>query len=183
MNRFSVTISKGLSYSATLLPVISGLLLELGYDATRQQERRRLLPRGETPRPPFVIVANTLIFIYSTVVITLLGTHAAPPAGSDCLLRDKWTDMFRHKNADAIRTIQQALSCCGLKNVHDMPWPFPDHDNPDGGLCQKTFGHTKGCLGPWKAEERRTAGFFMGVVGLVFVWQVIACDSYLAWSN
>lgn len=171
--RFSLSIPRGLSVSTAFLPIVSGVLLELGYYANRRQGRRRLLlPRGEKPRPPFVTVANTLIFIYSTAVITLLGTHAAPPAGLDCAWRDKWTAMFRNKNVEAIRTIQQAFSCCGFKHSRDMAWPFPDKEHPDTGSCEKTFGHTNGCFGPWKAEEKRTAGLLMGVVGLVFIWQI-----------
>ncbi|CAI6253273.1 unnamed protein product [Periconia digitata] len=168
--RFSIPIPNGLSYATTLLPLVSGLLLEFGYDITRIQERRKRLPRGNTTRPAPVIVANTLIFIYSTVVITLLGTHAAPPPGHDCALRERWTALFKSKNVEGIRTIQQALQCCGFQNSRDMSWPFPDKTH-DATACEKTFGHSNGCFEPWKGQERRVAGILMAVVGLVFVWQ------------
>lgn len=154
-----------------MLPVISGLLLEVGYDLTRRQERRGRLDRGTIQRPPLVIVANTLIFIYSTVVITLLGTHAAPPSGLDCGLHSRWTNLYRHKDAEAVRTIQDAFKCCGLQNAHDMAWPFPDKTHK-ATACEETYGRTNGCLVPWKAEEQRLAGVLMAVVGLVFLWQV-----------
>lgn len=171
MSRLSIPLSDGLAYATTLLPIVAGLLLEGGYDLTRVQERRRRRPRGDTTRPPLVIVANTLIFIYSSVVITLLGTHAAPPASLDCALRERWTTMFSHKNVEGIRTIQEAFKCCGLKNSRDMAWPFPDKTH-DAFSCEKTFAHTNGCLGAWKGEEQRMAGLLMGMVGLVFIWQV-----------
>lgn len=151
--------------------MVSALLLEFGYDFTRFQERRQRLPRGKTTRPPLVIIANTLIFIYSTVVITLLGTHAAPPSGHDCGLREQWTTMYKKKSAERIRKIQQSFQCCGFQTSRDMAWPFVDKTH-DAKACETTFGHTNGCFGPWKGEEQRIAGILMAAVGLVFIWQV-----------
>ncbi|KAF2256761.1 hypothetical protein BU26DRAFT_513534 [Trematosphaeria pertusa] len=169
-DRLSIPISNGLSYATTVLPVVAGLLLEGGYDLTRARERRQRLPRSQTPRAPLVIVANTLIFIYSTVVITLMGTHAAPPSGLDCGLRESWTAMYSHKRVERIKTIQDVFNCCGLKNSRDMAWPFPDKTHTPRS-CEETFGRTNGCLGQWKAEEQRVAGIQMAVVALVFLWQ------------
>ncbi|KAJ4343376.1 hypothetical protein N0V95_006677 [Ascochyta clinopodiicola] len=168
-NRLSVPISDTLTGFTTALPVISGLLLECGYDLTRHKERRAHMERGEIQRPPFVIVANFFIFIYSTVVITLLGTHAAPSSGLDCGLRRQWQSLFRQKDSSAIRAIQDQYNCCGFANSKDMAWPFPDKSHkPDS--CQESFGRTNGCMGSWKAEEQHIAGLLMGVVGLVAVW-------------
>jgi hypothetical protein len=148
------------------------LLLECGYDFTRRQERRQHLGRGEIQRPPLVIIANTLIFIYSSVVITLAGTHAAPPSGLDCGLHERWQALFKHKNAEAIRKIQDAFKCCGFANPRDMAWPFPDKSH-DAHACEATYSErTTGCLGAWKAEEQQIAGLLMAVVGMVFIWQV-----------
>lgn len=151
---------------------MSGLLLELGYDFTRRHERRRRLGRGEIQRPPLVIIANTLIFIYSTVIITLSGTHVAPASALDCGLKERWQNLFKHKDASAIRQIQDAFHCCGLITSRDMAWPFPDRTH-DSHACEATYrGRTSGCLAAWKAEEQKIAGFFMTVVGMVFIWQV-----------
>ncbi|KAF2850897.1 hypothetical protein T440DRAFT_395941 [Plenodomus tracheiphilus IPT5] len=169
-NARSVPISDTLTGFTTALPILCGLLLECGYDFTRREERRKKLGRGDIQRPPFVIIANTLIFIYSTVVITLLGTHAAPPSGLDCGLRERWQMMFKSKHVDAVRAIQDAFKCCGLTNPRDMAWPFPDKSH-DQHACENMFGRTTGCLGAWKAEEQRIAGMLIGVVGMVFIWQ------------
>jgi hypothetical protein len=166
-----VPISNTLAGFTTALPIISGLLLEGGYDFTRQQERRQRLNRGEIQRPPLVIIANTIVFIYSTAVITLLGTHAAPPSGLDCGLHSRWLKLFKSKDSNAIRTIQDAFKCCGLTNSRDMAWPFPDKTH-DAHACESTFGRSNGCLGAWKAEEQRVAGLLIGVVCMVFLWQV-----------
>ncbi|KAF1851685.1 uncharacterized protein K460DRAFT_39306 [Cucurbitaria berberidis CBS 394.84] len=169
-NARSVPISDTLTGFVTALPFIAGLFLECGYDLTRRQERRQHLSRGEIQRPPLVIIANTIIFIYSSVVITLLGTHAAPPSGLDCGLRGRWQTLFKQKDADAIRKIQDAFKCCGFANSRDMAWPFPDRSH-DQHACESAFGRTSGCLGAWKAEEQQIAGLLIGVVGMVFIWQ------------
>lgn len=164
-------ISDILTGFATALPVISGLLLECGYDLTRRKERLAHMERGDIQRPPFVIVANFIIFIYSTVVITLLGTHVAPSAERDCGLRQQWQTLFRHKDSSAIKTIQDQYNCCGFAKPNDMAWPFQDKDH-GADYCQKSFERTKACMGSWKAEEQHIAGLHMGVVGLVVVWAV-----------
>jgi hypothetical protein len=170
-NKNSVPISDTLMAFTTALPILAGLLLQGGYDVTRYQERRQRLSRGEIQRPPLVIVANTIIFIYSTVVITLLGTHAAPPSGLDCGLRGRWQQLFKSKDSKAIRAIQNAFNCCGLTNSRDMAWPFPDRTH-DAHACESAFNRSNGCLGAWKAEEQKIAGLLIAVVGMVFIWQV-----------
>ncbi|CAN9419002.1 unnamed protein product [Alternaria alternata] len=170
-NARSVPISDTLTGFTTALPIVSGLLLECGYDFTRRQERRQHLSRGEIQRPPLVIIANTLIFIYSTVVITLAGTHAAPPSGLDCGLRERWQTLFRKKDASAIRQIQDVFECCGFANSRDMAWPFPDKTH-NADACKVTYhDRMNGCLRAWKAEEQVIAGMLMVVVGMVFIWQ------------
>jgi hypothetical protein len=171
VTKLSLPIHDVLAYATTFLPVVSGLLLEAGYEITRRQERRKHLKRGEIQRPPLVAIANTLIFIYSTVVMTLLGTHAAPPSGLDCGLHQRWETLYRHKNVEAVRTIQDAFKCCGFKNSRDMAWPFPDKSHK-ATACEEAFGRTNGCLVPWRNEEQRMAGTLMTAVVLVFLWQV-----------
>lgn len=160
-----------LSGLTSALPIVAGLLLEAGYDLNRAREQRQGNPNGSTPRPLLVVIANTIIFIYSTAVITLLGTHAAPSSGLNCGLEERWKTLFTHKRKDAISTIQQSLKCCGFINTHDRAWPFPDKSH-DIHACETAFGFKTGCLIPWKAEEQRISGIFMAVVGLVFVWQI-----------
>ncbi|KAH8730563.1 hypothetical protein GQ44DRAFT_768324 [Phaeosphaeriaceae sp. PMI808] len=171
-NQRSVPISDVLTGFTTGLPILAGLLLEGGYGYTRHQERQKGLSRGTTQRPPLVIVANTIIFIYSTVVITLLGTHTGPGSGLNCGLRERWQNLYRSKDEDAIKTIQDVFSCCGFANSRDMPWPFPSKTHGVDS-CEKAFGRTNGCFAPWKAEEQKIAGLLMGVVGMVFTWQFL----------
>ncbi|KAF2005124.1 hypothetical protein P154DRAFT_518682 [Amniculicola lignicola CBS 123094] len=169
-SKLAIPIPSTLTGFTTALPIVAGVLLEAGYDLTRRQERRKGIAKGDTTRPPLVIIANTLIFIYSSVVITLLGTHVGPTGDINCGLERSWRDMFRHKDDETIRTIQDAFKCCGLINSHDQAWPFPDKDHK-ADACEKQFGRTRGCFGPWRGTEQRMAGVLMGVVGLVFIWQ------------
>jgi len=168
-NRLSVPISETLTGFTTALPVISGILLECGYDLTRSKERRAHMQRGEIQRPPFVIVANFIIFIYSTVIITLLGTHVGPPSGLDCGLRQQWQSLFHIKNVNSVKAIQDQYNCCGFASPTDMAYPFPDKSHK-ADACMTSFGRTESCFKPWKAEEQHIAGLLMGAVGLVVVW-------------
>jgi len=79
--------------------------------------------------------------------------------------------MFKGKKVDAIRTIQDAFQCCGFTNSHDMAWPFQDKTH-DQHACENMFGRKTGCMGAWKAEEQHIAGILIGVVAMVFIWQV-----------
>jgi hypothetical protein len=86
--------------------------------------------------------------------------------------------MYRVKHVEGLRTIQDEYACCGLRNTRDMAWPFPDKTHT-AKACEEAFGRTVGCLGSWRGEEQRMAGIFMGVVGLVAVWQVCSTLVFL----
>ena len=169
--QLSLPIPRGLTYSTTTLPLISALLLELGYISSRRQRQqgKRQQPAAST-RPPSIIIAHIVVVVYSTTVITLLGTHAAPSSELDCGLRERWISLFQQKN-EVIRAIQDVFQCCGFKNPKDMAWPFADK-NHRADACEMDFGRTQGCWEAWKGEERRLAGILMAVVGLVSLWQV-----------
>ena len=171
--QLSLPIPRGLAYSTTTLPLFSALLLELGYVSTRRQQQQRQRKRqllADSTHSPLVIIAHITVVIYSTAVITLLGTHATPSSELDCGLRERWVSLFRQKN-EVIRTIQDRFQCCGFKNPKDMAWPFADK-NHRADACELDFGRDQGCLDAWKGEERRLAGILMAVVGLVSLWQV-----------
>jgi hypothetical protein len=139
------------------------------------------MQRGEIQRPPFVIVANFIIFIYSTVIITLLGTHVGPPSGLDCGLRQQWQSLFHNKDGSSVRAIQDQYNCCGFASPTDMAYPFPDKSHK-ADACMTSFGRTESCFKPWKAEEQHIAGLLMGAVGLVVVWAVRILHA-LTWDS
>ncbi|KAL1640216.1 hypothetical protein SLS58_007167 [Diplodia intermedia] len=81
--------------------------------------------------PPLLIHTLTIL---TTVLATLSGTYIAPPGGAplDCALREQWQALYRAKDGDQIRTIQDALRCCGFRSVYDMAWPFPTSEKGGG---------------------------------------------------
>jgi len=93
--------------------------------------------------------------------------------------------LFRAKNGDVIRRIQDGLDCCGLHTKVDMAWPFPSKDNL-ADACIKRFERERNCFEVWRAEERGVAGMAVGVVVGVVVWKILvlyAQSRGAAWHN
>lgn len=91
--------------------------------------------------------------------------------------------LYRAKDADAIRRIQDRWTCYGFNSVKDRAWPFPYGKPPNGGgseQCTKTLGRTTACGGAWGEQERRMAGVLVGVAVTVFVIKVRGCVVLLA---
>ena len=170
-SHLSLPIPKSLAGFTSSLPIIAGLVLEGGYELThRRTGRNRPIP-SPPPTTLYTIIANVLILVYSTVVITLLGTHTGPTSSLLCGLDDRWLSLYRAKDGDAIRTIQDTLKCCGLHSKVDKAFPFPDKKNgPDA--CIKRFGWGQSCFESWRGVEQSMSDVLMGIVGLVVIWQV-----------
>lgn len=61
-----------------------------------------------------------------------------------------------------MKAIQDRLDCCGFKTTKDRAWPFAVGGvSPD--QCVRDTGRTKSCLDPWRGEELRSLGLFLGV--------------------
>jgi hypothetical protein len=75
------------------------------------------------------------------------------------------------KNAQAIRAIQDALNCCGLRSTVDRAWPFRDARH-EVTACQEAFGRARSCFEGWRGAERRVAGVILGVVVVNWAWEV-----------
>ncbi|CAN8103518.1 unnamed protein product [Discula destructiva] len=128
-------------------------------------------PHKSSPAFRYVkpVVLQALQGILTTVMATLYSLHLVPSAARDCELSTRWQHMFRTKDAQAIRAIQDALQCCGFRSVKDMAWPFPPADLH----CSARFDRALACQGPWTIALQRNAGVNLGVVLLVGVLQVI----------
>lgn len=126
-------------------------------------------------------IATPLVYglvVATTVLATLSGTYLAPADSLNCTLHEQWLALFRTKNGKQIRTIQDALQCCGFRSVYDMAWPFPQ---PNGGrtqrsTCAKTYERTAACFAGWRKEEQKMAGLLIMVC--VGAW---ACQ--VSWLN
>lgn len=170
-SNLSLPIPKSLTGFTSSLPIIAGLLLEGSYDLTHRRSGRNRSVPSPPPTALYTIIANVLILVYSTVVITLLGTHTGPASSLLCNLNDRWQSLYRAKDGNAIKTIQDTFKCCGLHSTVDKAFPFPGGKNGIDA-CKKSFGWTQSCFESWRGQEQSMSGVLMGVVGLVVVWQV-----------
>ena len=170
-SNLSLPIPKSLTGFTSSLPIIAGLLLEGSYNLTHSRSGRNRPLSSPPPTTLYAIIANALILVYSTAVITLLGTHTGPASSLLCNLNDRWLSLYRAKDGNAIKTIQDTFKCCGLHSVVDKAYPFPDKNNGKDA-CEKSFGRTISCFESWRGQEQGMSGVLMGVVGLVVIWQV-----------
>lgn len=171
-SNLSLPIPKSLTGFTSSLPIIAGLLLGGSYDLTHRRSKRNRPVPSPPPNALYAIIANALILVYSTVVITLLGTHTGPTSSLLCGLDERWLSLFRAKDGDAIKTIQDTFKCCGLHSKVDKGFPF-SHGKDNVPLCEKKFGWSQGCFESWRGAEQSMSGVLMGVVGLVVIWQLV----------
>lgn len=181
-SKLSLPIPKSLGGLTSSLPVIAGLLLESSYRITHHHSKRNRPVPSPPPTALYTIIANTLILVYSTVVITLLGTHTGPTSSLLCGLNDRWLSLYRAKDGDAIRTIQDTFKCCGLHKTYDKAFPFPGGEN-NIHSCEKRFGWKQSCFESWRGAEQSMSGVLMVVVGLVVIWQlaIVVAPSPRSW--
>lgn len=166
IRHFSLPIPTLLSSLTLALPFISGLSLEI---LTRVQERQ--VQKAEAFGSRYYMLTIAALLIYETAVATLSGTYIGPPNTLTCGLDERWKWLFHTKDRDGIRTIQDALDCCGLHSTVDMAYPFPSR-GVGADACGRTYGRTRSCFSDWRAEEQLVAGLMLLVVFLVFVWKV-----------
>lgn len=132
----------------------------------------RLAARGQlqTSRIFQVIVAAFLV--YEAVIATLAGVHNTPPRNLNCALRERWEQMFRNKDGDSIRRIQDAFNCCGFNSPRDMAFPFPDNNAQGSEACMIRYDRNTGCVDSWREQERKVAVMLLIVPIAVFLWKV-----------
>lgn len=95
-------------------------------------------------------VILSILSLLDTLLVTLASTLLQPNLLS-CELERRWRTLFQHHNVNAIRGIQDALECCGLRTPLDQPWPFPDHHGATA--CRDNFGRDRSCETLWTRRE------------------------------
>lgn len=165
----SVTLSLPLSPVLTFLTILVPLLAAANATALpyllREKARSpgRLLVRLAHPA-----ITQGLQGILLVVLATLYTTYVVPGATRDCGLSNIWGRLFRAKDAQSVRAIQDAFECCGFRSVKDMAWPFPPVDI----ACAQRFDRVLPCRGPWTGALQRSGGVELGVVVVVAILQV-----------
>ncbi|KAF7196440.1 hypothetical protein HII31_02168 [Pseudocercospora fuligena] len=162
-NALNLPIPNSLSAFIVALPPLAGIVLESLISFQYQ-----LAAKGRIQNSKVFQSVNALFLVYEAVVATLAGTHIMPVGGLWCPLHDKWSEMFRNKNSQAIRSIQDAFACCGFASTKDMAWPFPDNKH-GSDACVVRFERDTACLDPWRHEEQKIAIMLLVVPVVLFV--------------
>jgi hypothetical protein len=122
---------------------------------------------------PIVLIIGFQL-IYETIIATLAMTYVAPPSALECGLTTRWTKLYKARDTDAIRSIQDAFNCCGLKNVHSMAWPWGSPSN-----CAEAFERTQSCFAAWKQREQINGGLLFFIAISVFTFKALSLLSLL----
>ncbi|OAG38000.1 hypothetical protein AYO21_07722 [Fonsecaea monophora] len=109
---------------------------------------------------------------FALFILSLI--YAVPSDLLSCSIESQWVSLFRAKNEDAVRGIENALRCCGFNSLHDRAWPFPSHD-VDVTACERTLGYTRRCVDPWRNQEQVAAGLL--ALASLFNWiLLVTCE-------
>ncbi|KIW79213.1 hypothetical protein Z517_05825 [Fonsecaea pedrosoi CBS 271.37] len=144
------------------LPVLSTLTTLVGpvIMAFAVRTRKRTLTLVAPYLRYFLPFLPFALFILSLI-------YAVPSDLLSCSIESQWVSLFRAKNEDAVRGIENALRCCGFNSLHDRAWPFPSHD-VDVTACERTLGYTRRCVDPWRNQEQVAAGLL--ALASLFNW-------------
>ncbi|KAK0112104.1 hypothetical protein ONS96_001363 [Cadophora gregata f. sp. sojae] len=164
----SLPIPQALALLTVVLPLITGISAQGTYGLVRRANNEPY----QLTIPLIGVIGFQLI--YETVIATLALTHMIPPSALNCELGSKWQSFWRMKDGIAIRTIQDALNCCGFNTVKDRSWPFGE-----ATTCSKTFKRTQSCVVPWRRSEQNMAGLLLLVAVIVFIIKVLSLISLL----
>lgn len=130
---------------------------------------------------PPVLLPGTLtlaaLLIYETIIATLAGTKIAPIAALTCSLRDRWAEMYHARNEKRLKELQDRFQCCGFSGPGDMSMPYGQLTcQPDrhGNIPQR------GCLEPWRGEQRLVGALMLVVAIGVFLWMAVVIATPVA---
>ncbi|KAL4803792.1 hypothetical protein BDV18DRAFT_144447 [Aspergillus unguis] len=130
-------------------------------------------------------ILNHLHTVLITTLATLALSYLFPSQILTCHLESQWQSLFQHKDAQAIRTIQDRYQCCGLRSIRDRAWPFKDGTHEDNA-CELQLGYTRPCLGLWSGQQRSASWFvFAAAVGifLLKIGLVQLSNRRTSWMN
>lgn len=163
---FSLPLSPVLTFLTILLPLFAAAnATALPYLLREKARSPRRLPVTLLAHPA---VTQGIQGILIAAFATLYTTYMVPGATRDCSLSTIWLRLFRAKDAQSIKVVQDAFECCGFRSVRDMAWPFAPVDVE----CAQRFDRALSCQGPWTSALQRSAGVELGVVIIVAILQV-----------
>ncbi|KAK6447767.1 hypothetical protein FP744_10004017 [Trichoderma asperellum] len=157
----SLPVSSAVTILTVLLPVFS-FLNSFIYPSLLHSARNSSNPLHRLS--PTIL--QTLQGLFTTILATLLFEKVVPSESVECLIDNQWLHLWRDRNGEAIRLIQDTLNCCGLNSLKDRAYPISDPK-----ACAGMFGRNQVCRGPWRSALRSSAGADFGVVVAVGLLQ------------
>jgi hypothetical protein len=160
---FSLPLPMSVPAISAFHPIVSAVVIPLVARTPRNRYRNAVLSG----------TVSYILTLIPVVLLTLALIYSVPSQLLSCSLQSQWDHLFRTKNADAVRTIQGSLHCCGLNSMHDRAWPFPSH-GVDARECERTQGWNVRCLDGWTEQETWMAGLVAGAS--VVNWSFVVGD-------
>lgn len=134
-----------------------------GYPSVESSGRYRKRPSTD-PLPRSALTQNQiaiLLVIIDTFVVTQ-AINNIPINTISCPLERIWHGYYNNKDVKSIKTIQDALNCCGLKTLKEQAWPFSGEKTP-ANTCATMFNRHTPCFDPWSKKHQLSAGMFTAV--------------------
>lgn len=167
--KLSLPLSSALTFLTILLPLLAaGNTFLLPYLTRKPSPSSKSTSLALLTSPRSIQILQVLQGIATTILATLYFQDVVPSQVRDCELSTRWQHLFRAKDVLSIKTIQDALECCGFRSVRDMAWPFP----PAEVQCAARFDRGLACQDPWTRALQSSAGVNLGVVLVVGLLQV-----------
>ncbi|OJD25709.1 hypothetical protein ACJ73_02924 [Blastomyces percursus] len=162
-----------LSGTTTFIPITTAILIPLFTNLATGGRKRRsgtaLLGHIDIGR--FMVIVEQLLTIIPTALATFAISYFMPEDIVGCRLENQWQSYYSRKNANAIRSIQDRLQCCGFRSTRDRGWPFPG--GSDQRDCASTFGYTRSCFAEWRSTQQEAATMIFTAAVLSLVMKVI----------
>ena len=166
-NKYTLPIPHIIGALTIALPPLAGLAVEAVLALNEKLAARGQL---QTSRIFQLVIGSFLVF--ESVLATLAGTHISPTGSLTCALRETWERLYRMKDGDSIKVIQDTFQCCGFNSVRDMAFPFAENSRHGANACVERYERNEACFEPWRAEERKVAIMLLVVPVAVFLWKV-----------
>ena len=149
---------------AILLPTLTALTLLLPRDGYARAIKP--LTRHIAFNPTSVLA------LLDAALLALAGDRLAPDV-LPCTLDRRWLALFSSHNAAAVRAIQDAFACCGLRSTVDRAFPFQGRGT-DAHACEQTYHRSVACGAVWTGRARVVLGIWIAVGAGGLVLKVLA---------
>ncbi|KAL9010502.1 MAG: hypothetical protein Q9173_004574 [Seirophora scorigena] len=171
----SLPISNASPIAAVILPLLTGIGIR-GVQSLLPASSSSSLSKHRASPPWLLPTLVVVLIIYDTVIATVGVTQMLPSSVLTCQLFERWQTLWITHDGDAIRRIQDAHQCCGLRTTGNMAWPFDG--NQHAGTCRTMYGRERSCLAPWRRDQQIHAGLLLLVAVGTFGVKLVVLALY-----